>query len=716
MSIGIIIIILGASLPLGWLIMRQFFAKRPFPGTSLEFIFAALTLGIIVVGWLAFVLAEIGKFSLITLLFLWGGLLLFFAWRIWRNKIGLHTTCAPAVQKRLLPFLPDWVEGAALGVWLLTAVFLFLRPHQFIIGAADAGVYVNLGANIARTGRILIQNDVLASLPPALYPAFLRPIANTVAPHYIFPAFFVIGEPVGEITPQFYHLHAVWLAVANSMGSGNAAVQAELLLPGMWALLGSLAIYFTVRRIAGWEVALLALAGVTLNALQIWFARYPTTESLTQFLLWAGLWSLSAWMMKPEKRPLWGLLAGLALGQSFLVRIDMLFVLPIFALLAVWLWAQDGWKRAYNWFFLPLLLLVLHSLVHALWQSRPYFFELFGFALRLLQVNWLIPASALLFGLVLLVALGRYRDRLHQLGRFKRPFLGILVFIFIIWVGYGWFARPYLGEIITWNDPYSSNAVPQVNHENLIRLGWYLSPIGVWLGALGIGLLIWKVERKTAVMLAVNLLLTLIYITNIRANPHQIYTMRRYVPATMPLFIIGGAYFGGWLAGHKKIGISALAALLTIAWLAGFVWSARGFITQVDYQGILPQFDQFDGQLEPNALLIFNAPAAIDQGDFIGTPLQFLKGYNVLTLRNPDALDTQQFAETLHQWQSDGRNIYWIDVPNGHDWPLSDWDLNEIGTYDIQTAALEGSYDHRPTQINTIHWQGRILAVLPNNQ
>ena len=708
-----IAVILAASFLLGWLIVRQFFAKRPFSGTPLEFTFAALTIGIIVVGWISFVLAEIGKFSLIALLFLWAGTVLFFAWRTWRSKIGLHTVYAPAAQKRLLPFLPDWVEFAALGIWLITAVFLFLRPHQFITGAADAGVYVNLGANIARTGRILIQNDVLASLPPALYPAFLRPIANAVAPHYIFPAFFVIGEPVGEITPQFYHLHAVWMAVANSMGSGNAGVQAELLLPGVWAVLGSLAIYFTVRRIAGWEVALLALAGLTLNALQIWFARYPTTESLTQFLLWAGLWSLSVWMMKPEKRPLWGLLAGLALGQSFLVRIDMLFILPIFALLAAWLWAQDGWKRAYNWFFLPLLLLVLHSLVHALWQSRPYFFELFGFALRLLQVNWLIPASALLFGLVLLVALGRYRDRLHQLNRFKRPFLATIALTFIIWSGYNWFIRPYIGEVLVWNDPYSAAPIPNYNHENLIRLGWYLSPVGVWLGIIGIGLQIWQANKKTAVMLAVTLLITLLYITNIRANPHQIYAMRRYLPAVMPIFIIGAAYFISALAAHKKIWSSSLALILTLAWLVGFGWLARGFVTQIDYQGILPQFDQFNDLAAPNSILIFNDPAPIGQGDIIGTPLRFLKGYNVLTLRDPDALNKQQFAQIVSQWHDQGYGIYWVAVENGFEWPLSEQRLDEVGMYTIHTSALEGSFDHRPSQLQTSRWQGHISVIQP---
>ena len=407
-----LLIIVGAAFLLGWLIIHRWASlQRPFQGSLLELTFISLTMGIIVVGWLAFLLAEIGQFSILSLALLLGGLSLFLALRARRNGYGWYPVYTPTEKtSRPFLFLPGWVEYAALGVWLITAVFLFLRPHQFVVGGADAGVYVNLGANIAQTGSILIQDDLLSSLPTKLYPAFLRPLNNPVAPQYIMPAFHVIGEPVGQITPHFYHLHPVWQAIASGLSGGNVgSIQAELLLPGLWALLGALAVYFTVRRIAGWEAAFLTLAGLSLNALQIWFARYPTTETLTQFLLWASFWSLGVWLRNPEKRPLWGLLAGLTLGQSFLVRIDMLFVLPILGLLGLWLWVRDGWKRDHNWFFLPLLLLVLHSLLHALWQSRPYFFELFGFALSLLRINWYIPVGAGLSGVVLLLGLGRYR-------------------------------------------------------------------------------------------------------------------------------------------------------------------------------------------------------------------------------------------------------------------------------------------------------------------
>ncbi|MCB9422043.1 MAG: glycosyltransferase family 39 protein [Ardenticatenaceae bacterium] len=707
----VILLISGTAFLQGWLILRQFFTEqRPFTGTHLEAGFASLTLGLLTMGWLAFVLAELGWFSILTLALLWAGLSFLLALRLYRHGFSGRLAISPTQVKRLFASLPDWVEWLALGLWLVAAVYLFGRPHQFIIGGADAGVYVNLSAEIAENGRITIQDDFLASIPANLYPALLRSQKNDIAPYYILPAFFVTGKPAGEITPQFYHLYPVWQAVAYGLGNPNSGIQAALLMPGLWALLGALTLYLTVRRMAGWETGLLALAGLSLNALQIWFARYPTTETMTQFLLWAGFWSLGIWLKSPKDR-FWGLLAGLALGQSFLVRIDMLFVLPVLGLLGIWLWVHDGWKREYNWFFLPLLLLVLHSLLHALWQSRPYFFDLFGFALRLLRNNWIIPIGAGIASIALLLGLARFRTHLMRMARFQRQFLIILVVGFVVWGLYNWLARPYLHEAVFWNDPYSQTAIPQFNHENLLRLGWYLSPIGIGLGIVGIGLLIWHVNRETAVMLSISLLISLIYITNIHANPHQIYAMRRYVPAVMPLFIVGGAYLLGWLLARQKIWLSGLSLALALVWLGGFGWLARGFISQVDYQGILPQLDQLTDQLAPDSILIFNDSSPIGQGDIIGTPLRFLKGYDVLTLRDPEALDQEAFDELLLQWQAQGHRIYWITVQGGYNWPIPGWTQEVIGSYDIQTSVLEGNYYQRPTAVTAVQWQGQITEL-----
>lgn len=711
-SIALLVIALACG-GLGWLLIgllggnglrltaeqRRFF---PF----FERGFVAIAFGVTILGWIAFTLAQLGWYALPTLALIWLLLIALFAFLFRR-----YPHPPPPRPPSPPPFSRP--EPLFLAVWLVAALWLFFRPHEFILGAADAGVYVNLAAWVAENGRFLIQDPAFSQLAPELYPALLRqqPV-NPIADAYLFPAFFVVGGDGGAaIVPQFYHLHPLWQAIAYGLGG----VRASLLLTGLWALLGSLAVYLAARQFAGWSAAALALTGLTFNAIQPWFARYPTTEPLTQYLLWTGLWSAGVWLSEREPRRLWALLAGLTLGQVFLVRIDFYFIWLVIGLLFVWQWGSGRLRRADGWFYAPLALLTAHSFLHALTQSRPYFYEIFGYGLRLLRVNWAIPATAVLTTLLALLIFAYYRERLAQLARYRHPALAALAILALLLGLYGWFIRPVVGETITWNDWYSTGQVPRTDHENLLRLGWYLSPLGVWLGILGSARLVWRLERRTLLLVGVGLLLSLLYLWRIQTNPHHIYTMRRYVPVTLPFFILGAAtlltWLAAWLMAWRKLPGLLLAGLLAAAWLGGLGWLARGFVSQVDYPGLIVQMEEFSQQFAPGSVLIFNDSAPIGQGDIIGTPLKFLFGLEVYTLRDPDALATAVFADQIHQWQAEGRGVYWMAVAEGHDWPLPDWPLVEAGSYHLASSALEGRYDRRPTAVLPREWSGTIMAV-----
>jgi hypothetical protein len=732
---SVILLIVVASFILGWLIWQRFNAAVPrLIGSYLEAAFAALALGVAVLGWLAFVLAEVGWFSVERLGLIWLLLVVGLATsnrltgdrrRVTENERWQQSTLRqpqgrPVKGQRsrsVLP-IPDWVELPLLGIWFVTAAWLFFRPHEFVGGAADAGVYVNLGAEIARHGGILIQDDTLAALDPALYPALLRPLPNdAIAPYYVLPAFFVTGEPAGEITPQFYHLHPVWQAIAYDLGG----VWPELMLTGLWALLGSLAVYFTVRQFAGWQVAALALAGLSLNALQVWFARYPTAETLTQYLFWTGLWSLGAWLSEPALRlpkgrsPLWPLLAGVTLGQVFLVRIDAYFLLAVLGLIGLWRYGAGRWHKTDWWFWLPLALLTVHSFVHALWQSRPYFYSIFAYGVQLLRVNWAIPLLVVVPSAGLLLAISRYRQQLGRLAGYRRPVLMAGIVATLALAGYGWFVRPYVDlPVSVWNEWYSGQAIGNFDRENLLRFAWYLAPAGVWLGIAGGCLLLWRLNRQTVAIVGMGLLFSSLYLWRIQANPHHIYAMRRYVPVVMPFFVVAAAYWLGWLAAQQKRWLSAAALLLAILWLGGLSWSARGFVSQVDYRGMIAQLDAIDAPLTAGAVLLFNDQAPIGQGDVWGTPLRFLYGHDVFSLRDPAFLDTAHLNTAIRQWQAAGRTVYWVETAGGADWqPAGQMKLAQ--SYQLEAIVMENTYDHRPSRLVSWTWTGEIyeLPVLP---
>jgi 4-amino-4-deoxy-L-arabinose transferase-like glycosyltransferase len=722
----VIVLMVVACTLLGRLATEPFIRSRgPFQGDWLALAFTSITFGVIILGWITLLLAELGFFSITLLSGLWLALVVVLA-VIMRRGTRQRDVSEPDEPDLEEPAheqgagfagsslkVPGWLQYALLGLWLIMAVWLFFRPHQYVLGAADAGVYVNLAASIADSGGILIDDPTLMALDEALQSSLLRTIpgdglAHEIAPQYILPGFFVEAEPAGRITPQFYPLHPVWQAIAYALGG----VQAALLMSGLWAILGSLSIYLVVREIAGWPVALLALVGLSLSAMQIWFARYPTTEMLTQFLLWAGLWATMLWLQNRRPRALWGLLGGLALGQVFLVRIDTYFLLLIPLVLYLWLRWSGRWRRDHWIFFIPIVALTAHSLLHAVIQSAPYFFTTFQYGIGLLGRNWLLPVGSILLGSALLLILHRNRQEMGRLARYRRPLAWLAVALLLLLVAYGWFIRPYAGvDPINYEYWYGGGQIPvTLDRENLIRLGWYLSPLGIALATAGICQMILTVNRQTAVLLGTGLIFSLLYIWKIQANPHQIYTMRRYVPAVLPFAIVATGALFGWLFSRRQKWIQVAGLFLAIGWLVSLGLAARGFVRQVDHQGIMAQLESIDNLLEPASILIFYEQTAITKGDTLGTPLRFLFGHDVYSVRDLETLDTAALARMMTRWRDSSRPVYWV----GDSAILENQGLT-LGTpvqVNIATQQLEGVYDRKPSKIIEPRWQ---LDIIPIN-
>lgn len=793
----LLLIVLVAAAALPGALAARLCGKHP-ADDLIEFIFAALSLGLLVLGWPAFLLAEIGAFSLAALIGGWLAVTagLAAAWFLRQDgadavgsedyttetqsaqsaRIGTHTagdtnknknavirarprSSASHLRASLRAFgvsaaIPGTVncwEAAALGVWLLVAGGIYLRPHEFVIGGADAGVYVNLAAQIATTGRILADDSLLAELPAGEYPAWLRAMPlGEAAPYYLLPGFYVTGEPRGRITPQFYHLHPVWQAVGHALGGLRLA----LLMTPLWALLGCLSVYMTVRRLWGRWAGLLALLGLSATALQVWFARYPTAEMLTQTLLWTGGWALTAWLDDRRPRVLWALIAGLALGQVFLTRIDTYVLLAVPVLIGIWLTWTRGWRRADLWFFVPFALLAAHSVIHGLVISRPYFLAQMGTGIRVIR-PLILPAAVAFLGVLGLGALAvtrshaasvtlanqngttearrtrRYltglralcvsvvipgvgdNSRAHAwLRTLRRILLWLAAGVVLALAVYAYFLRPGLTAPRLYAFWYGGGQVPNLDHENLVRLGWYLTPLGIGLAAAGVALmLVREANRRTAFMLGTGLFFSFMFLWHIGANPHQIYAMRRYVPYVLPFFVVTAVYLIQWLAGRLRGKMRWPAVGLTMVWIAGIVAASRGFVSQVDYGGFIAQLDRLNASLAPRSVLIFNDSAAVGLGDFVGTPLRFLYDHDVFVLRDPAALTTAGFTARVAEWQAQDRTVYWAAVVGGHAWPAAELDLSPPQEQQLTGAVLEGSYERKPQQIVPFEWALTLAQV-----
>lgn len=705
-ALAAILTIAGAAFLPGMLLLWLAGQRRV--ADLVAFTFAALSLGLLIFGWIALVLAEAGWYSLSRLALIWSVVVL-----------ALVCGCLIARQRRAFTdahavprlHLDRW-EAVALGVWLLAACVLYFRPHQTITGGADVGVYVNLGANISRTGSILIADPTLTTLDPALDAAFLRALPSSEgAPHYLLPGFYVPGAPRGQIVPQFYPLHPVWLAVGYDLGG----IRAALLMTPLWGLLGTLAVYMAVRRLWGWKVGLLALIALSLTALQVWFARYATAEMLTQYLFWTGVWALIGWVDDEEPYWLWPAIAGMALGQVFLTRIDMygLLVAPIAA--AVWRWKTRSWRRTDALFFGPLILLALHSLLHGVFQSGPYASGLFRYGQQLIRsflepltlLGLLLVATLILFGIVRIRRRGRPNWRRIQ----GQPWGWIGALLVIALALYAYLVRPHLEPVLTYVYWYGGGQVPDLDRENLVRLGWYLSPLGVALGVLGAAwMLVKEVNRRTAFLLGAGLFFSLLYLWRIQANPHQIYAMRRYVPIVLPFFVVAATYLIYRISTLRRKPAHWFSLGLTLLWLFGIVWSSRGFVSQVDMRNAITQMDELNTLFAPRSVLLFGDVAPVGMGDLLGTPLRFQYGHDVYPLRVPEALDATLFVEALARWRDAGRQVYWIGVPDGPSWP-GPAILGPTREFTYEAVVLENTYDHKPTRVDVTPWRITVAPV-----
>ena len=675
-----VILALTSGYPLFCLLRAS--SPRPLWLDWVELVFASTLLGSLVIGWIGLLLAEAGLFSLPALS---AGL----AFILLLAGIGLRMRRASLSPGAVVPSRITW----AILLVLILAVILFFHPDEFILGGADAGVYVNLGHNIARTGSLLIREGNLTAIPKILWAGLFRELpAGSVAPYLRFPAFYLTDVATGQITPQFFALHPVWLAIADSL----LGLRASLFMNPLWATLGVLALALALKRAFGEHVGLAAAFWLAITPTQIYFARYPTAEPLTQFLTWAGLYAFTAFLA--DEHPLWGVLAGLALGQVFLARIDALPLLLVPACgAAVALYRHQG--RGFLWFLIPLSLMLLHAVFHALIFSFPYTWETYVGVWRLgiliIGRAWWLPAI-LVACTVTLIWAWRF---LPQLAASLRParWIGAASVIALGLLAY--FVWPQTGQTVMAPYWYGDTHIPVQNHLNLVRFGWYFSPLGVGMGIAGIALMFLRANgmRAWPVMVA-GLAFSALYFYNIMNNPFHVYAMRRYVPVVFPFFAAGAAYGLVWLGEQRHCWRPAAAS----AWLLGLMltgWLAynnRNIWNLVEYRGLIEQVNTLAQKFEPRSVLLFEDDAPTGAGSTLGTPLQYLHGFTVFDLQEKQ-VQPAALAAQITDWQTHGRTVYWIKGPHPTDLKLA-LPLAPVTSAQIHVPVLEQSYDHLPVR------------------
>ena len=401
-------------------------AHQPLDFTRL---FERVVLGALLSGWLALALGQLGIFSVWLHLLLIAAICVAAALvaqrrgalMLPRPPLGIAASPRPAAasereperSRRLSLDLRSatWgLQRATLNIarptLALTAVLLLFgvlvaRPFEVVIGVRDAGVYANAGFALARTGSLVQRDALLAQIArdkqssdEELAGAAAHAETNflgvqqaerNIATRLRAAGFYINAGDLqeGRVTPQGLHLFTSWVGLL----SGLLGLHGGLLAPALMGLLGVWSVGMLGGRIAGPWAGVLAALLLALNAAQVWFSRYSTTETTAQFLTFAGLYFFAAMAgdqppvsdgsraQGDSQRPFLGLLCGLCIGQLALVRIDFFLVLAPLVLYLLYTWIARRWSHPHTALLAGLGAMLLHAAIQFTTLSRAYFFD-----------------------------------------------------------------------------------------------------------------------------------------------------------------------------------------------------------------------------------------------------------------------------------------------------------------------------------------------------
>jgi len=569
-----------------------------------EHIFWTIALSLMLDSWVGLVLASFGLFSA-------GTLLAVMAVWVLGGGIGLWRLGYKLPRLGRISFNRENLTG-----WLLilliagTTVLFYLAQHETVVGAQDSGVYYNSGVSIARTGSLIIDDPLLPTIgkqDSRNYPLLLQGMPGGVG-RFLFvdfqrlPGYYVMdnleGLNTGKVIPQFFHLYPTTLAIGYSLFGPYG----ELAVTPFLGILAVFAVYLTTRRLfpgkRGEWIALVAGLLLALNGVQVWFARQTLWEILGEFLTFTGLYAFIM-MVKPKEgvetnAPTVdsgngiGALCGFGAGVSFgLLGLAHASQAPIMLGLIVpyllWMRLTRRWAAPQWWFAGPFGLLILHLVLHIRIFSLAYWEGIFhNLIITYRQVLYLlIPAAVVGFLIILIIDAmpGRVRAVESWLGKrwlwISAGLAGIVAFYFIynyffriFYVGTDGRSRPF-EYLLSWQS-YIGAPTSLGPERNLLRLGWYFSPLGILLAILGVAaMLARKLNARTALFLALSLIVSYTFIDENYTQEGYIYSLRRYVNVTVPAFTIFIAY-------------ALLAVLPDLAKWAE-VWFSRWFGRKVVY-------------------------------------------------------------------------------------------------------------------------------------
>ncbi|MFQ5813761.1 MAG: glycosyltransferase family 39 protein [Anaerolineae bacterium] len=587
---------------------------------------------------------------------------------------------------------------------VVIAGLLFFRPFESILGTTDSGVYLGMGVNIARTGAIRARDPLLTDLTGG--------IENDLLYSYRFPygselmRFFGDGVRIwdvkqGMLFSQQNHLYQVWIAIFYSILGHFSGTPVLLYVTPLFGLLGVMGLYFAGKALFDDQVGLLASFLLAVNIVQMWFSRWAMSEVLTQFLVLGALYCFVLYVKTTQR--CFGLLAGFGLGLAVLSRADGIFLIVPVALYFVYLRFTRKLRSGHLYFFVPFAALLLHWLIHTLLFSRTQFLAISRALPYFSSIVPLAVGGAILITALLILAFLNYHKlvsalaRLSSFGRWIRPVVAVLIVLLAL---YAYFIRPGAADPqMVYYHPVGG-MIRTYNEENLVRLGWYVSPLGLLLALGGLIAMISKeTEEGVIFFLGAAMLYGFVFIHSALVNPIHIYWIRRYITVVIPSIMLFISY-GLFQIPNPKSQIpnswprirGILAVVLGIVLSSSFLRTSLALAGQMPYQGAVAQMNRLAGQLGDRAAVILESPLI---GNPFALPLTYLYGKDSFVLQGQGP-NNEQFSDLVGRWRDRGREVFYIAYDGLTRVRSDDYVFSPVGEVALDIPLPETSFDHLP--------------------
>ena len=637
-------------------------------------------------------------------------------------------------------------------LWLLSilvlGLFTFGRPSEYVTTQRDPGEYVNIAVRLAQEQGLQFTDPDYRDFNIDRQKLFL-PVPLDQALHLeVTPGFSLIDAKTGKMLPQYLHLFPLWLSLAFKLWRFDGLFSLNIIL-GLLSLL--LVVSLTAEIFKSKTVGLLASTLLCLNLGQIWLVRNPFSEVLAQVFLLAGIWTLT--LAVSRRQAGLGFLAGLMFGLTLLVRLDSL--LAVLAVLLFLIFARSGIARPGAFSIWPCLmglgLTFGYALVHVTLFAYPYVISIL-FNLRLLSLlneHWGWLASLVLLSITMfwgsrwlvksirdwkkkpVIGSRITRDFAWSLSTWRTSvFLGVLGVVTVAFA-YGYFLRPLMasGNDLLALPPPHQGTIRFYDELNLVRLGWYLSPVGLFLAYVGSILALRQVVLKRQIGPALFLLVLgvflLFYGYKSRAFPDNYWVIRRYAEIAIPGLLIlaalaiqrlhrmatGGAVAMARSGGRRFLLRTCSLGLLIvlISWKTVAAWP---FFREGELSGTLKQIETLASRMVDADVVFFEY--GIAQQFFLG-PLRNVFRQSIFPLAHSKP-DPAVFERVIGKFMAGGKKVFVVSCEEQTSLLSSKYVFKPKERFYFLSQMVEQTYERLPKGMTDVGFNLQIYEVQPRPQ